>query len=244
MYTVFWTHEQTARFVLSAGFVPARAGRTRPHRHAYPLSGPGGCAVAVHQARVDDWEIAALFGASAAAPYGPDSGPADSQAREQARWTRDIVWTDSLAGALAVARAAAYLGFQGPHVRKEQRWLALAKWAARHSGAAAAAMSEPSRRATWTKWGTSALGGGGNFSRAGCDTPHREAPTPWHALLGGGIGCPPLARRGTTTAAAVVGLEKQHEFATETVRFVQLRSGLHVFTVFTPRHEIAESGLA
>ena len=68
-------------------------------------------------------------------PYGPDSGPADSQVREQARWVRCIAWNVDLAGALAIARAAADLGFAGPQARGELRWLAMAKWAARHSGA-------------------------------------------------------------------------------------------------------------
>ena len=68
-----------------------------------------------------------LFGVSAAAPYRHNSGPVDFQAQVQARWTRGIVWADDLAGALAIARAAAKLKFSGPQVHEEQRWLAMAR---------------------------------------------------------------------------------------------------------------------
>ena len=70
---------------------------------------------------MDDWEVAIRLGASAAAQHCPSSGPADSEARGQARWVLGGVLTDELAGALAVARCAALLGFSGPQVYEEQR---------------------------------------------------------------------------------------------------------------------------
>ena len=88
--TAAWLLEQTDRF-LAAWSVPAEVGKARPGRHPYRgrvvsrgLPGPSG--------RLRDRCVTAvLFGASAAATYGPNSGPVDSQARGQARWTRGIV---------------------------------------------------------------------------------------------------------------------------------------------------------
>ena len=129
-----WFLEQSRHF-LAAGFAPVGVNGARPGRHAYRLSRPGGWSVAADQAHAGDWGVAVLFGASAAAPYGPDSEPADSQAREQARWTRGIFWTDDPAGALAVARAAADLEFSGPQVHEGQRGFSMARRAALHPGA-------------------------------------------------------------------------------------------------------------
>ena len=45
------------------------------------------------------------------------------------------MWTGDLAGALAVARAAADLEFPGPQVHEGQSWLFMASCSAQHSGA-------------------------------------------------------------------------------------------------------------
>ena len=88
--------------------------------------------VTVYQTYVDDWEVAIRYGATTAARYNSISGPADSEARGQARWFGGLVWLDDFAGALAVDRCAALLGFSGPQVHEERRWLSLARWAAEH----------------------------------------------------------------------------------------------------------------
>ena len=85
-----WLLEQSERF-LATGFVPAGAGHARLGRHAYRSCGPDRWSVAARQAQAGDCEIAIRFGASATAPLSPSSGPADSQAREHARWTCGIV---------------------------------------------------------------------------------------------------------------------------------------------------------
>ena len=95
-----------------------RSAKIVPGARAWWLSGPGGWLVTAHQTHVDDWEIAARYGVAAAVPSDFSTGPADSEARGQARWIDCIVWLDDFAGALAVARYAALLGFSGPQGRK------------------------------------------------------------------------------------------------------------------------------
>ena len=127
--TGVWLLRQTACF-LSAGFVLASAGQARPGRHVCWLAVPDGWLVTAHQAYLKVWEVAVRYGATAAAPK-----PAGSKARRQKRRVGGVVWLGDLAVALATAQRAALLGFSGPQVREERKWLSLAKWAARQSGA-------------------------------------------------------------------------------------------------------------
>ena len=67
---------------------------------------PGELLVTAHKTHVDDWKIAVRYSATAAVPSDFAPGPADSEAKGQARWVVGIVWLDDLPGALAVARCA------------------------------------------------------------------------------------------------------------------------------------------
>ena len=101
----------------------------------YRLTGPGGWLVTALQAHVEVWEVAVRYGAAAAAPSSPVPKPASSMARGQTRRVGGVVWLDDLAGALVVARSKAILGFSGPQVREEWKWLSLVRWAAHQPGA-------------------------------------------------------------------------------------------------------------
>ena len=113
---------------------------------AAALAGRGGLGAAVREVRVLGQakcllgagfildQIAVQHGATAAAPSGSIPEQANSGARGQAEWAGGIVWLDDPAGALAVSRCVASLGFSGPQVREERRWYSLARWAAHHSG--------------------------------------------------------------------------------------------------------------
>ena len=93
------------------------------------------------QTHAEVWQINVQYGATTAAPNGFIPERADSGARGKAGWAGGIAWLDNPAGALAtpagdlaVALCVASLGFSGPQVREEWRWLPLARWAAQHSG--------------------------------------------------------------------------------------------------------------
>ena len=154
------------------------------------------------QTHVDVWEIAKQYAATIAEPNNSVPGQADSEVRRQARWVGGVVWLGDLAGALAVARRAALLGFSGPQVREERRWLSLARWAAQHSGAGLRGYVGARPPQDRGQVGTPAHGGGGGSTRTGCDTAYREAPAPRHVLWGEEGGALPMARSPPGCAGA------------------------------------------
>ena len=116
-----------ARPYVRSGPILAEAAWAQLGHHGYGLSGSDWWLVVALHTHAEVWQIAVQYGATAATPSGSIPEQADSGARGQAEWAGGIAWLDDPAGALAVSRCVASLGFSGPQVREEWRWLPLAR---------------------------------------------------------------------------------------------------------------------